>query len=70
MFNRWANRLLIHWRTRPHQIPTDKLAAKARGGILTAEEERELDDYVAVGSALEFLKSKARTSLKRVRPAA
>jgi hypothetical protein len=48
----------------------DKLAAKARVGILTPEEERELDDYVAVGSALEFLKSKARTSLKRVRPAA
>lgn len=23
MFNRWANSLLIHWRTRPHQTTTD-----------------------------------------------
>jgi hypothetical protein len=43
----------------------DDLAAKARAGDLTAEEERELEDYRAVGTALEFLKSKARLSLKR-----
>ncbi|HUF61767.1 MAG TPA: hypothetical protein VMN36_06805 [Verrucomicrobiales bacterium] len=43
----------------------DELAAQARAGTLTAEQERELDDYLAVGSALDFLKSKARVSLKR-----
>ncbi|MBI4622003.1 MAG: hypothetical protein HY736_02140 [Verrucomicrobia bacterium] len=43
----------------------DQLAAKARAGKLTAAEERELDDCLAIGSALEFLKSKARMSLRR-----
>ena len=43
----------------------DELASKAQAGDLTAEEERELEDYLAVGGALEFLKSKARLSLKR-----
>lgn len=43
----------------------DKLAAKARAGRLTSTEKRELEDYRAVGTALEFLKSKARLSLKR-----
>ena len=40
----------------------DELAAKARLGALSPEEERELDIYLSVGSALEFLKSKARRS--------
>ena len=44
----------------------DELAAKARADSLTALEERELEDYRAVGTALEFLKSKARLSLKRL----
>lgn len=44
----------------------DELAAKARAGTLSAAEERELEDYRAVGTALEFLKSKARLSLKRL----
>ena len=43
----------------------DELAAKARAGQLTEAEELELDDCLAVGSALEFLKSKARMSLRR-----
>jgi phage portal protein BeeE len=43
----------------------DALAAKARAGNLSAAEERELEDYRAVGTALEFLKSKARLTLKR-----
>jgi len=43
----------------------DELAAKARAGSLTLAEDRELEDYRAVGTALEFLKSKARFSLKR-----
>ena len=43
----------------------DQLAAKARGGSLTTAEERELEDYRAVGTAIELLKSKARLALKR-----
>ena len=45
----------------------DKLAAKAREGRLAAKDERELQDYRTVGTALEFLKSKARLSLKQTR---
>ncbi len=29
MFNRWANSLLIHWRTRPHHTTTDFIAHMA-----------------------------------------
>ena len=43
----------------------DQLAAKAQTGELTPSEDRELEMYLSVGSALEFLKSKARHSLKR-----
>src|SRR5439155_26279502 len=43
----------------------DELALKAATGQLTAAEERELEDYRTVATALEFLKSKARLSLKR-----
>ncbi len=43
----------------------DELSAKAREGTLTPEEESELETYLTVGSALEFLKSKARLSLQR-----
>ena len=42
----------------------DELATKASAGTLTPAEERELEDYRTVGTALEFLKSKARLSLK------
>ena len=42
----------------------DALAAKASAGALTPAEGRELEDYRTVGTALEFLKSKARLSLK------
>lgn len=41
----------------------DALAAKARAGSLTAEEEQEIERFRTIGSALEFLKSKARRSL-------
>ena len=43
----------------------DELAAKARAGNLRADEEQELEHYRTVGTALEFLKSKARLSLKK-----
>jgi hypothetical protein len=42
----------------------DVLAAKARMGQLTPQEEHELDNYLTIGSTLEFLKSKARRSLR------
>jgi len=48
----------------------DHLSAKARAGALTAAEERELDEYLSIESALICLKSKARLSLRRYRPRA
>ena len=48
----------------------DALAAKARAGRLTPQEDKELDNYLTVGSALEFLKSKARRSLRHAKAAA
>jgi hypothetical protein len=42
----------------------DDLSAKARAGELTAAEERELEEYLAIESALISLKSKARRALK------
>ena len=43
----------------------DALAAKAAAGKLTPGEARELEAYRSVGTALEFLKSKARRSLRK-----
>jgi hypothetical protein len=40
------------------------LSEKANAGTLNAEEENELDFYLNVARALEFLKSKARLSLR------
>ena len=48
----------------------DNLAAKARAGRLTRRERQQLENYLTIGSVLEFLKSKARRSLRRVRVAA
>jgi len=42
----------------------DELSVKARNGELTTTEERELDEYLAIESALISLKSKARRALK------
>ena len=42
----------------------DELSAKARAGELTAAEERELEEYLAIESALISLKSRARHALK------
>ena len=41
----------------------DALAAKAAAGDLAQQEAEELESYRSVGTALEFLKSKARRSL-------
>lgn len=43
-----------------------KLSSKANTGNLTGEETQELDYYLNVGRALEFLKAKARLSLRDV----
>ena len=37
---------------------------KANAGTLTADEDRELEQYLNVGRTLEFLKAKARLSLR------
>jgi len=42
----------------------DELSAKARAGHLTAAEERELEEYLGIESALISLKSRARRALK------
>ena len=47
-----------------------ELSGKANAGSLSAEEERELDYYLNVGRTLEFLKAKARLSLRENRQAA
>lgn len=41
----------------------EELSAKANSGELTAPEDQELEHYLNVGRALEFLKAKARLSL-------
>lgn len=43
----------------------NELAAKARLGTLTAEEQREIDDYEYVGLLLERVKSEARQRLRQ-----
>ena len=48
-----------------YQDRADALAGKAPLGTLTHQEEHELEDYLSVSSALEFMKSKARLSLRR-----
>jgi hypothetical protein len=40
------------------------LSKKANEGNLTAAEEQEFDSYLNVGRTLEFLKAKARLSLR------
>ncbi|MFO0811400.1 MAG: hypothetical protein U0746_22450 [Gemmataceae bacterium] len=41
------------------------LAAKARRGTLTADEDAELETYIRVGNRLSALKSKARQFVKQ-----
>jgi len=46
------------------------LAAKSNEGVLTSDEQRELESYVFVGDVLSLLQSKARLSLQNRTPAA
>lgn len=48
----------------------NELAAKGEEGSISADEERELENYRNVGRLLELMKSKARISLKRLEEAA
>ncbi len=42
----------------------NELAAKARSGSLSQEEETEIDEYRRVGRTIEILKLRARKSLR------
>jgi hypothetical protein len=43
----------------------DDLAAKAQEGSLSADEQADLDEFLAVNAMLAVLQSKARVSLKK-----
>ena len=47
-----------------------ELSTKTNVGSLNGDEEKELDNYLNVGRALEFLKAKARLSLRESSAAA
>jgi hypothetical protein len=46
-----------------------RLAERSEAGMLTAEEQTELDSYLHVGNLLAVLQSKARVALRREPPA-
>lgn len=46
------------------QVRMQELAAKARAGSLSPDEQREIDNYERVGHYLAILQSKARTALR------
>jgi hypothetical protein len=48
----------------------EQLSERAQQGILSQEEEAELDDLLTANDILMILQSKARLSLKRQNPAA
>jgi hypothetical protein len=59
-------RVILRLKLSPADLDrADALSDKARLGTLTPAEDRELEDYLSVANALEFLKSKARLSLRR-----
>jgi len=58
-------RAVLRWKfTASDRQRADELSAKARSGQLTVAEEHELDEYLAIESALITLKSKARRTLE------
>ena len=63
-----AARALLQFRlTAGDQRRAGQLAEKASAGKLTGAEARELENYRSIGTALEFMKSKARHSLASAR---
>jgi hypothetical protein len=59
-----ANEILKLHLAEADQQRARELSGKANSGRLTSEEAQELDHYLNVGRALEFLKAKARLSLR------
>lgn len=58
-------RALLRWKfPDSDRQRVNKLSEKARVGKLSAAEQRELEEYLAIESALISLKSKARRALK------
>ena len=58
-------RALLRWRfPDPDRQRVDELSQKAREGKLSTVERHELDEYLAIESALISLKSIARLALK------
>jgi hypothetical protein len=60
-----AAQALLGLKLAPSDIArVNELSERARDGILTSAEQRQLDTYLNVGRALELLKAKARLSLR------
>jgi len=61
-------RAVLRWKfSASDRQRVEDLSEKARAGQLTVSEERELDEYLAIESALISLKSKARRTLESTR---
>lgn len=59
-----AAKALLEFRLSKRDLDrADAIAEKARTGKLSPSEKEELEGYRTVGTALEFMKSKARRSL-------
>jgi hypothetical protein len=56
--------LKMRFSDRDHALMND-LAAKARAGTLSAEEQIDIDTFERLGSLLDIVHSKARQALKR-----
>jgi hypothetical protein len=54
--------------TQADRARMNALAAKARTGSLTADENEELDNYLRVGDLLAIMQSKARRTLSNGSP--
>ena len=58
-------RALLRWKfPDSDRLRVDQLSERARAGKLSTAEQHELDEYLAIESALISLKSKARLALK------
>ncbi len=64
--NEQVAQFLLHVRfSAADRARVELLAEKARSGILTEAEDRELKDFIHVGHLLERLKSEARQNHNR-----
>jgi hypothetical protein len=61
-----AARVMLQFKLAPSDRDrVNELAAKARNGSLTPDEEAQLREYERVAALVELLQSKARVSLKQ-----